>query len=108
MDYMDLANGSFEMIGAVMLGRNVWQLCKDKIVRGVHWWATAFFASWGVWNLGYYPSLDQWFSFSGGVAIVAINTVWLVQMFYYNWQERNDQFFFEGEWHNFPKENHDG
>ncbi len=88
MDYMDLTNGSFEMIGSVMLSRNVWQLYTDKIVRGVHWWATAFFASWGFWNLGYYPSLDQWFSFTGGVVIVLVNTVWLGQMFYYNRKER--------------------
>ncbi|MEE8386489.1 MAG: hypothetical protein V3S01_11290 [Dehalococcoidia bacterium] len=84
----DMVNGGFECIGAVMLGRNVWQLYKDKIVRGVHWWATAFFASWGYWNLFYYPHLDQWFSFTGGIAIVAINTVWLAQMLYYNRRER--------------------
>jgi len=79
----DLINGLFEMVGSVMLWRNVLQLYRDKLVKGVHWNATAFFAAWGYWNLFYYPHLDQWYSFAGGVSIVIANTVWLCQMFYY-------------------------
>ena len=63
------------------------QLYRDKCIRGVHWSATLFFASWGYWNLFYYPHLDQWWSFSGGVSIVAANTVWVAQMFYYGRKE---------------------
>lgn len=79
----DLINGIFEIIGSIFLWLNVIKLHKDKMVRGYHWLTTAFFMSWGYWNLYYYPYLDQWFSFGGGCSIVLANTVWLVQMFYY-------------------------
>ena len=79
----DLLNGLFEFCGALMLTQNVKRLHKDKVVRGVHWMPTLFFASWGVWNLYYYPSLDQWWSFLGGCAIVCVNLVWFGQMLYY-------------------------
>jgi hypothetical protein len=79
----DFINGAFEFVGAVMIGRNVRQLYLDKIMRGVHWWAAAFFMSWGWWNLYYYPSLDQMWSFAGGLAIVLVSTFWLGQILYY-------------------------
>ena len=79
----DIINGLFEFVGSVALWRNVAQLYRDKHVAGVHWTATGFFMVWGYWNLYYYPQLDQWWSFAGGVSIVTANTVWLVQMLYY-------------------------
>jgi hypothetical protein len=79
----DHINGAFEFVGSVALWRNVLQLYRDKVVHGAHWFATAFFATWGYWNLFYYPHLDQWWSFSGGVSLVFANTVWLFQMWYY-------------------------
>lgn len=85
----DLFNGLFEFLGALMLARNVLQLYRDKLVRGVHWLPTLFFAAWGIWNLYYYPSLSQWASFSGGLAIVLVNMLWLGMMIYYLWRERH-------------------
>lgn len=79
----DLINGLFEFVGSIMLWRNVLQLHWDKLVRGVHWSATGFFAAWGYWNLFYYPHLNQWWSFAGGMSIVLANTIWLLQMAYY-------------------------
>lgn len=73
----DLFNGLFEFVGSAMIWRNVWAIYKDKQLAGVRWGATAFFSSWGLWNLYYYPSLEQWASFTGGVSIVIANTVWL-------------------------------
>ena len=80
----DLVNGLFEFLGSVLLWKNVYQLYLDKMTRGVHWTATGFFAVWGYWNLYYYyPRLDQWWSFAGGISIVIANTIWLSQMLYY-------------------------
>jgi hypothetical protein len=84
----DFFNGAFELTGAFMLARNVLQIHRDKLVRGVHWMPTLFFASWGFWNLYYYPSLAQWWSFAGGIAIVTVNVAWFVLMVYYLWRER--------------------
>jgi hypothetical protein len=79
----DVVNGLFEFGGSLMLWRNVYQLYKDKMVRGVHWGPTAFFMSWGFWNLYFYPHLDQIWSFAGGISIVLANTVWFFQMLKY-------------------------
>ena len=73
----DLINGIFEMGGALVLMLNVRRLWTQRTLRGVHWAPTAFFTSWGFWNLFYYPQLDQWFSFIGAVAIVTVNAAWL-------------------------------
>jgi hypothetical protein len=84
MDFADAVNGSFELFGAFALWQNVRAIRRDRRIAGVDWKATAFFQGWGLWNLFYYPSLDQWFSLIGGVAICAVNTTWL----YYVWRYR--------------------
>lgn len=67
-----------------MIWKNVAQLYHDKMIKGVHWGPTMFFFLWGVWNLFYYPNLNQWLSFIGGCCIVIANGVWVAQMIYYN------------------------
>ena len=67
---------------------SVVKLYKEKTVRGVSWLHAGFFASWGFWNLYYYPHLNQWFSFVGGIAIVIVNTLWLIQLIYYKGKEK--------------------
>ena len=78
MNWLDVVNGSFEFVGAATLWANVWKLWKDKQIRGVHWGGALFFALWGGWNLVYYPTLGQWWSFAGGCAICAAEVAWLV------------------------------
>jgi hypothetical protein len=73
----DLANAAFELLGGAMLWANVNRLRRDRVVRGVHWQTTAVFMSWGVWNLFYYPNLDQWASFVGGLFLCSANAAWL-------------------------------
>lgn len=79
----DAINGFFELGGALLLLLNVRAILRDREVSGIHWGPTAFFTAWGLWNLFYYPSLDQWFSFAGGVAIVTVNAVWLALVLKY-------------------------
>src|SRR5206468_3186038 len=70
-----------EFIGSCALLKNAIQLYKDKMVRGYHWNATAFSMLWGYWNIIYYPSVGDWWSFTGGLFVVSVNTFWLGQMF---------------------------
>lgn len=79
----DAINGCFELLGAPFILLSVVKLAKEKKVQGISWLHAGFFTSWGFWNLFYYPHLDQWFSFAGGVAIVLANSVWLAQLIYY-------------------------
>jgi hypothetical protein len=83
MSVPDLINGLFEFTGSLALWLNVAALHHDKRVQGVRWYTTAFFFSWGVWNLAYYPMLGQWLSLVGGCSIATANLVWLCQMLYY-------------------------
>jgi len=88
MTYPDLVNSLFEFSGGFFILLHCRRLFKDKQVKGVSIFATTFFTSWGYWNLFYYPHLDQWLSFIGGLFIVAANSVWVGMMIYYLRRER--------------------
>ena len=79
----DFINGSFELMAGTLLLVNCWKLHKDKRVRGVSIFVTAFFGLWGFWNLYYYPSLNQTASFIGGIMVVFANTLWVGMAVYY-------------------------
>jgi len=83
MSLPDFINGLFESCGGFFILFSVIKLHREKTVHGVHWVHTSFFTSWGFWNLYYYPTLDQWFSFYGGLFLVLTNTFWLGQLIYY-------------------------
>jgi hypothetical protein len=79
----DVVNGCFELFGGVLLWINVFQILKDRAFRGVNIVPVAFFAMWGLWNLYYYPSIDQWYSFVGGINVVLANITYVFLMFKY-------------------------
>lgn len=80
----DQINGIFEMVGGVVLLFNIYYLWRDKSLAGVSVWPTIHFTLWGVWNLWYYPSLGQTWSFWGAVCIVSANTVWVAMAVVYS------------------------
>lgn len=88
MVWQDLINGTFEASGSLFIMTSIVKLYRQKMVRGVSWIHASFFALWGYWNLYYYPHLDQWLSFFGGIAIVSANTFWLCQLIYYSLTEK--------------------
>lgn len=79
----DLINASFELCGGAVIFLNIFQLYKDKELKGFHWGVLLFFTSWGYWNLYYYPHLHQWLSFIGGLSVVSSNTIYLSMVIYY-------------------------
>lgn len=79
----DVINGLFELLGSVFLWLNVIRLRRDKEAKGIDWRSVLFFFSWGVWNLHYYPSLGQWWSFCGGISIAIANAAWIVLLWWY-------------------------
>lgn len=86
-NWPDAVNGALELCGALMLAGNIAAVRRDKQLKGVHWAPTAFFTMWSLWNLYFYPSLDQWLSFAGGLAMVTVNTLWLLHVWFY-WRRR--------------------
>lgn len=83
MTFGDAVNGAFEAGAAVALWRNCWLIWRDREVRGVSVASTAFFAAWGFWNLWYYRSLGQSFSWAAGMAVVLANTCWVSLAVYF-------------------------
>ena len=79
----DLINGSFELFASLFIFLHIRRVFIDKEVKGVSITATAFFMLWGYWNLYYYPSLNQWCSFAGGVSVVSMNTIWVYGLWRY-------------------------
>jgi len=86
----DIINALFELGGGFLLCMNCWRLYKDKKVMGVYWPVSAFFATWGLWNIYYYPHLDQWWSFYAGILLVAANIVWVAMALYYIRKNKNE------------------
>jgi uncharacterized membrane protein YfcA len=84
----DIINGIFELGGGILLILNCFKLYKDKVVKGVSISVCAFFTVWGYWNLYYYPCLNQWVSFAGGILIVAANSVWVAMAIIYSRKEQ--------------------
>jgi len=83
----DIMNALFEFVGGLFLWMNVITLYKDKVIKGVYYPTVIFFFLWGIWNLWYYPSLDQWWSFAGGLWLAMANLVWILLFMYYKLKE---------------------
>ncbi len=84
----DHINAAFEAGAAILLSLNVWQLYHDKKVSGVKVSPTVFLTVWGGWNLYYYPSLGQDWSFFAGIAVVTVNAVWVSLAIFFNRKNR--------------------
>ena len=84
----DIINGLFEFISGLFMLTNIIKLVKDKTVKGYNWYSVVFFSFWGGWNLFYYPSLDQYFSFIAGIFLFLINIIWVGTVWYYKIREK--------------------
>lgn len=73
---LDPINGGFEFCGAIVVFLSAEKCRKNKSALGVSYWMTSFFFLWGLWNLPYYISLEQYFSLGGAVLLV------LAQVYY--------------------------
>ena len=84
----DLINGSFEIGGFLVTCLSIKKLHHDRLVRGVSFWQVLFFASWGYWNLFYYPHLEQWASTTAAALLALANTVWGCQLILWTLAEK--------------------
>jgi len=81
--WADIINASFAMLAGIAVLNHCRTVIKHKEVAGVSILSTAFFTVWGVWNLYYFPSLGQWWSFYGGLIVVFANTLWVFLLIKY-------------------------
>lgn len=83
----DFVNAAFEMLASVFILNHARALWKSKQAHGISLLSTAFFASWGVWNIFYYPHIGQDLSFYAGIAVLAANCVWIALI----WKLRREE-----------------
>lgn len=79
----DMTNAAFEVMGGILVLNHCRVVWKDKDVKGVSILSTALFTLWGMWNIYFYPSLGQWWSFWGGLVIFWANVLWVYLMLRY-------------------------
>jgi len=80
----DIINAGFEFFATLFVLRNCYVVWDDKKVAGVSVAATAFFMMWGGWNVYYYPSLGQVFSFYCGIGVLLSNILYVGLLIYYS------------------------
>ena len=83
MNLPDLINGGFEFGGSLAVLTSVFQLWKDKEVKGVNPWMVCFFAVWATWGLYWYWFLGQWASWIASFAMSGANVTYFGMMWYY-------------------------
>lgn len=84
----DLINACFEGGGAIFLCLNVRRLLKDKSVKGVSLLTTSWWTAWGFWNVYFYAAVSCAASFWAGIAVLAVQAVWVVLALHFARAER--------------------
>ena len=79
----DVFNAMFEFGAACFQLMNIRAVWRDKGYAGVAVTPVIVFTIWGLWNLFYYPHLEQWWSLGGGLCITVVNTIWIGLMLYF-------------------------
>jgi cation transport ATPase len=86
---MDQANACLEMGGAFLRTLDCIKLFQDKRFSGGHLGTALYFLGWGVFNVFFYPSLNQVWSFWAAIVLMVMNGLWFVMALYYNhWVNR--------------------
>lgn len=83
MSPFDAVNAGLEVSGGAIQLLNCRRLARDRQVRGVNPWVTAFFCSWGLWNLAFYPAVNAPLSALGAGLLVFANATWLLLAYMY-------------------------
>lgn len=87
-NYNDLINAAFEFCGFIAVIPTIIEANRTKEIKGVSIITVLFFASWGFWNVFYYPSLNQEWSAYAAILLAAVNCVWLWQVYQYSYKKR--------------------
>ena len=87
----DHANAFFEALGTFFIGRSVFKVIKDKMVRGIAWEQVAFWTIWGYWNIYYYWAVGSSWSWWAGCGVTVANTIYTSLLIYYTFNEKKQR-----------------
>jgi len=82
----DIVNAGFELLASLFILNHCRVLYQDKQVRGVSVLSSLFFTLWGLWNLYFYPAVNQSYSFYAGICVVVANAIYVAMLHYYDSQ----------------------
>lgn len=85
MNYSDLINGGFELLGGLLYILSIKAILEHKEVKGMSLLPNIFFTSWSIFNLYFYSYNNLWFSFFGGIFLGITNGIWLCLAIYYRY-----------------------
>lgn len=85
----DLITAAFELLASAFILNHARVLWKTRQAYGVSLVSTAFFSVWGLWNLWYYPHLDQTLAFYAGIMVMVANTFWVYSIWKIRRLEKN-------------------
>lgn len=83
MTFGDLINAIYEGGASLAILNHCRVLNKQKQVHGTSIISIVFFTSWGFWNMYYYNSLGQTFSWAAGFAVCFVNCYYVYLLMKY-------------------------
>jgi hypothetical protein len=83
MIYYDTINSLFEISAGFIFWFNIVEITIDKQVKGISFCACIYFLIWAYWNIYYYFSIGQTYSFWGAVFLAMPNTIWILLVMKY-------------------------
>ena len=90
---IDFINGIvFYSIASIVVWFNFFKLKRDKQVKGVSLIVWIFYCIWGLWNMIYFPLLDQKVSFIMNMPVFFDNLFWLVLAIKYKYKKKEKKY----------------
>lgn len=84
----DYTQAAWELGSAVFSVLNIFAIRRSKSIAGIHWAPTAFYTTWGLYNLWFYTTLHLPVAWWAGIAITCTNATWLGHVAYYETRRR--------------------
>lgn len=81
---LDLINAGFEVAATAALLPSVLRTWRSKSAQSASPWTPLFFGCWALFNLIYYPSLDQWLSAYAALMVGSVNLFWATLLWRYS------------------------
>lgn len=84
----DITQAAWEFGSALFCLMDVRAIRKAKVLAGAHWFPKLYFGLWGLYNLWFYEALHLPAAWWAGLAITAVNIVWLGHVAFYGLRRR--------------------
>ena len=74
---IEMLEGLFYILGAVLAWMNARQLYVDRTLKGVHWGTPIFLTIFSLWSLFVNPLQSVWLAHYASIAMLVGNLIWV-------------------------------